>query len=211
MAEKDNKWLDVLSGKSKPNPQNNEEIEADQIREAIRSYEKSIGLSKITPDNSYFRFRQIMKSRESQKKTTTFLSKLKIYKWETIRIIAATATGIAIATLPTIQLATKGVESGSTANGYESSRADSIANFDTYKATQVINLISKNPIEESTRIYQLAIESNLEVSSKPVGLKMQLFITILDDKNTKANKLKELLDLKKDFSGSVTVIISRPK
>ena len=89
--------------------------------------------------------------------------------------------------------------------------ADSINNFDTYKATQVINLISKNPIEESTKIYQLATESNMEVSSKPVGLNMQLFITTFDDKNTKANKLKELLNLKKDFSGSVTVIISRAK
>ena len=208
MAEKDNKWLEVLSGKSKPNPKNNEEIEAAQIREAIGSYEKSIGLSKITPENSYFRFRQILKSRESQKKTTTFLSKLKIYKWETVRLIAATAAGIAIATLPTVQLATKGVES---ADRYENSRADSINNFDTYKATQVINLISKNPIEESTKIYQLATESNMEVSSKPVGLNMQLFITTFDDKNTKTNKLKELLHLKKDFSGSVTVIISRAK
>ena len=208
MAEKDNKWLEVLSGKSKPNPKNNEEIEAAQIREAIGSYEKSIGLSKITPENSYFRFRQILKSRESQKTTTTFLSKLKIYKWETVRLIAATAAGIAIATLPTVQLATKGVE---TADRYENSRADSINNFDTYKATQVINLISKNPIEESTKIYQLATESNMEVSSKPVGLNMQLFITTFDDKNTKTNKLKELLHLKKDFSGSVTVIISRAK
>ena len=208
MAEKDNKWLEVLSGKSKPNPKNNEEIEAAQLREAIGSYEKSIGLSKITPDNSYFRFRQILKSRESQKKTTTFLSKLKIYKWETVRLIAATAAGIAIATLPTVQLATKGVE---TADRYENSRADSVNNFDTYKATQVINLISKNPIEESTKIYQLATESNMEVSSKPVGLNMQLFITTFDDKNTKTNKLKELLHLKKDFSGSVTVIISRAK
>lgn len=208
MAEKDNKWLEVLSGKSKPNPKNNEEIEAAQIREAIESYEKSIGLSKITPENSYFRFRQILKSQESQKKTTTFLSKLKIYKWETVRLIAATAAGIAIATLPTVQLATKGVE---TADRYENSRADSINNFDTYKATQVINLISKNPIEESTKIYQLATESNMEVSSKPVGLNIQLFITTFDDKNTKTNKLKELLHLKKDFSGSVTVIISRAK
>ena len=208
MAEKDNKWLEVLSGKSKPNPKNNEEIEAAQIREAIGSYEKSIGLSKITPENSYFRFRQILKSWESQKTTTTFLSKLKIYKWETVRLIAATAAGIAIATLPTVQLATKGVE---TADRYENSRADSINNFDTYKATQVINLISKNPIEESTKIYQLATESNMEVSSKPVGLNMQLFITTFDDKNTKTNKLKELLHLKKDFSGSVTVIISRAK
>jgi len=208
MAEKDNKWLEVLSGKSKPNSKNNEEIEASQLREAIGSYEKSIGLSKITPDNSYFRFRQILKSREPQKKTTTFLSKLKIYKWETVRLIAATSAGIAIATLPTVQLATKGVES---ADGYENSRADSINNFDTYKATQVIKLISKNPVEESTKIYQLATESNMEVSSKPVGLNMQLFITTFDDKNTKANKLKELLNLKKDFSGSVTVIISRAK
>lgn len=211
MAEKDNKWLEVLSGKSKPNPNNNEEIEAAQLREAIGSYEKSIGLSKITPDNSYFRFRQIMKSRESQKKTTTFLSKLKIYKWETVRLIAATAAGIAIATLPTVQLATKGVESGSPVDGYENSRADSITNFDTYKATQVVNLISKNPIEESAKIYQLATESNMQVSSKPVGLKMQLFITTFEEKNIKANKLKELLNLKKDFSGSVTVIISKAK
>ena len=211
MAEKDDKWLEVLSGKSKPNPKNNEEIEAAQLREAIGSYEKSIGLSKITPDNSYFRFRQILKSRESQKKTTTFISKLKIYKWETIRLIAATAAGIAIATLPTVQLATKGVESGSPVDGYENSRTDSNTNFDTFKATQVINLISKNPIEESTKIYQLATESNMEVSSKPVGLNMQLFITTFDDKNTKANKLKELLNLKKDFSGSVTIIISRAK
>ncbi len=208
MGEKDNKWFEVLSGKSKPNPKNKDEIEAAQLREAIGSYEKSIGLSKITPENSYFRFRQILKSRESQKKTTTFLSKLKIYKWETVRLIAATAAGIAIATLPTVQLATKGVE---TAVRYENSRADSINNFDTYKATQVINLISKNPIEESTKIYQLATESNMEVSSKPVGLNMQLFISTFDDKNTKTNKLKELLHLKKDFSGSVTVIISRAK
>ena len=75
----------------------------------------------------------------------------------------------------------------------------------------MMNLISKNPIEESTKIYQLATESNMEVSSKLVGLNMQLFITTFDDKNTKTNKLKELLNLKKDFSGSVTVIISRAK
>jgi len=211
MAEKDNKWLEILSGKSKPNLKNKDEVEAAQLREAIGTYEKSIGLDKITPENSYFRFQQILKSRKSQKKTTTFISKLKIYKWETIRLIAATAAGIAIATLPTVQLATKGVESGSPVDGYENSRTDSNTNFDTFKATQVINLISKNPIEESTKIYQLATESNMEVSSKPVGLNMQLFITTFDDKNTKTNKLKELLHLKKDFSGSVTVIISRAK
>ena len=58
MAEKENKWFEVLSGKSKPNPKNKDEVEAAQLREAIGSYEKSIGLSKITPDNSYFRFQQ---------------------------------------------------------------------------------------------------------------------------------------------------------
>lgn len=205
---KEDKWIEVLSGKRTPNPKNKDEIEASYLREAIGSYEKKIGLDNPNPEFSFYRFEQLLKEKDQHMASTGFINKLKQYKWETVRLIAATAAGIAIATLPTVQLATKGVES---ADRYENSRADSINNFDTYKATQVINLISKNPIEESTKIYQLATESNMEVSSKPVGLNMQLFITTFDDKNTKTNKLKELLHLKKDFSGSVTVIISRAK
>jgi hypothetical protein len=208
---KEDKWIEVLSGKSKPNPKNKDEIEASYLREAIGSYEKKIGLNNPNPEFSFYRFEQLLKEKDQHKASTGFINKLKHYKWETLRLIAATAAGIAIATLPTVQLATKGVESASPVDRYENSRADSITDFDTFKATQVINLISKNPIEESTKIYQLASESNMEVSSKPVGLNMQLFITTFDDKNTKANKLKELLNLKKDFSGSVTIIISRAK
>ena len=205
---KEDKWIEVLSGKRTPNLKNKDEIEASYLREAIGSYEKKIGLNNPNPEFSFYRFEQLLKEKDQHRASAGFINKLKHFKWETLRIIAATATGIAIATLPTVQMATKGVE---TADGYENSRADSINNIDTYKATQVINLISKNPIEESIKIYQLATESNMEVSSKPVGLNMQLFITTFDDKNTKANKLKELLNLKKDFSGSVTVIISRAK
>ena len=67
MAEKDNKWIEILSGKSKPNPKNKDEVEAAKLRDAIGSYEESIGLNKITPENSYIRFQEFQKANELEK------------------------------------------------------------------------------------------------------------------------------------------------
>ena len=105
---KEDKWIEVLSGKRTPNPKNKDEIEASYLREAIGSYEKKIGLNNPNPEFSFYRFEQLLKEKDQHKASTGFLNKLKLYKWETLRLIAATATGIAIATLPTAQLATKG-------------------------------------------------------------------------------------------------------
>jgi len=108
---KEDKWIEVLSGKSKPNPKKKDEIEASYLREAIGSYEKKIGLNNPNPEFSFYRFEQLLKEKDQHKASTGFINKLKHYKWETLRLIAATATGIAIATLPTAQLATKGGDS----------------------------------------------------------------------------------------------------
>jgi len=108
---KEDKWIEVLSGKSTPNPKNKDEIEASYLREAIGSYEKKIGLNNPNPEFSFYRFEQLLKEKDQRKASTGFINKLKHYKWETLRLIAATATGIAIATLPTAQLATKGGDS----------------------------------------------------------------------------------------------------
>jgi hypothetical protein len=105
---KEDKWIEVLSGKRTPNPKNKDEIEASYLREAIGSYEKKIGLNNPNPEFSFYRFEQLLKEKDQHKASTGFINKLKHYKWETLRLIAATATGIAIATLPTVQMATKG-------------------------------------------------------------------------------------------------------
>ena len=105
---KEDKWIEVLSGKRTPNPKNKDEIETSYLREAIGSYEKKIGLNNPNPEFSFYRFEQLLKEKDQHKASTGFINKLKHYKWETLRLIAATATGIAIATLPTAQLATKG-------------------------------------------------------------------------------------------------------
>ena len=63
---KDNRWIEVLSGRRKSNKKNPEEIEAAHLREAIHNYEKDIGLDKISPENSYFRFKQVKDSKKSE-------------------------------------------------------------------------------------------------------------------------------------------------
>ena len=63
---KDNRWIEILSGRRKSNKKNPEEIEAAKLREAIHNYEKDIGLDKISPENSYFRFKQLKDSKKSE-------------------------------------------------------------------------------------------------------------------------------------------------
>ena len=196
MAEKD-KWFEILSGKSNPNPKNRDEVEAAQLREAIGSYENSIGLNKITPENSYFRFKQKLKAREQQKTTSGFMSKLKQYKWETARLIAATAAGIAIATLPTVQMATRG---GSESNVTQTTYVEEIASE--------VKLVDKNPLSLSQEIIDKCITAKLDVkmiNSK----KTQLIIYNLKPNEKKQIPIKAILNLNNNAAGNIKVIILR--
>ena len=97
---KDNRWIEILSGRRKSNKKNPEEIEAAQLREAIHNYEKDIGLDKISPENSYFRFKQLKDSKKSkvnEQKKNKFYSRLLAYvknKIQAIRLIFVFILGV---------------------------------------------------------------------------------------------------------------------
>ena len=200
MAKKDNKWFEILSGKSKPNLKNKDEVEAAQLREAIGSYEKSIGLDKITPENSYFRFQQLLKASQPQKIKTGLMSKLKQYKWETARLIAATAAGIAIATLPTVQMATRGDS--------ESSWQKIIKPFSS--SSEIINneiiLTDKNPFALSKEIINSCIKANVSVKILNEK-KLTLVIYDLHAMNENEVGLKAILKIENNAHGNIKVII----
>ena len=97
---KDNRWIEILSGRRKPNKGNRDEIEATHLREAIHNYEKDIGLDKITPENSYFRFEQLKDSKKSkvnEQEKNKLYSRLFAYvknKIQTIRLIFVFILGV---------------------------------------------------------------------------------------------------------------------
>jgi hypothetical protein len=97
---KDIKWIEVLSGRRKPNKKNHDELEAFQLREAIHNYEKDIGLNKITAENSYFRFekvRDLKKSKTVEQEKDKLHSRLLAYfknKLQAIRLIFVFILGV---------------------------------------------------------------------------------------------------------------------
>ena len=206
MAEKENKWFEVLSGKSKPNPKNKDEVEAAQLREAIESYEKSIGLSKITPDNSYFRFQQLLKASQPQKATTGFMNKLKQYKWETARLIAATATGIAIATLPAVQMATRGDSESilQTLNTYIKNKI----NKEEVAPTLILRIKEKNPILKIREISEMASLETLTYRVETASDNRSITIYGLIANSEKQEIFKISLGIPPKTDGAVTIVIT---
>jgi len=206
MAEKENKWFEVLSGKSKPNPKNKDEVEAAQLREAIGSYEKSIGLSKITPDNSYFRFQQLLKASQPQKATTGFMNKLKQYKWETARLIAATATGIAIATLPAVQMATRGDSESilQTLNTYIKNKI----NKEEVAPTLILRIKEKNPILKIREISEMASLEKLTYRVETASDNRSITIYGLIANSEKQEIFKISLGIPPKTDGAVTIVIT---
>jgi hypothetical protein len=97
---KDNRWIEILSGRKKPNKKNHDELEAAHLREAIHNYEKDIGLDKITSENSYFRFKQLKDSKKTKAheiENNKFYFKLLAYlkkKIQAIRLIFVFILGI---------------------------------------------------------------------------------------------------------------------
>jgi hypothetical protein len=207
MAEKDNKWFEVISGKSKPNPKNKDEIEAAQLREAIGSYEKSIGLSKITPDNSYFRFQQLLKASHHQKASIGFIGKLKKYRWETARIIAATAAGIVIATLPTVQMATRG-GSESVLESLNTYLKNKINKEDT-APTLILKIKEKNPILKIREISEMASLEKLtyKVETTDATSSITIYGLVADSEKQETFKISVGIPPKTD--GAVTLIITK--
>jgi hypothetical protein len=207
MAEKENKWFEVLSGKSKPNPKNKDEVEAAQLREAIGSYEKSIGLSKITPDNSYFRFQQLLKASQPQKATTGFMNKLKQYKWETARLIAATATGIAIATLPTVQMATRGNSESilQTLNAYIKNKI----NKEEIAPTLILKIKEKNPILKIREISEMASLEKLTYRVETTSNNSSITVYGLIADSEKQEIFKISLGIPPKTDGAVTIVITK--
>lgn len=207
MGEKDNKWFEVLSGKSKPNPKNKDEIEAAQLREAIGSYEKSIGLSKITPDNSYFRFQQLLKATQPQKAKTGFMNKLKQFKWETARLIAATATGIAIATLPTVQIATRGYSESilQTLNTYIKTKI----NKEEIAPTLILNIKERNPILRIRQISEMASHEKLTYKVETTDNNSSITIYGLIANSEKQETFKIGVGISSKTDGAVTIVITK--
>ena len=97
---KDNRWIEILSGRRKSTKKNTEEIEAAHLREAIHNYEKDIGLDKISPENSYFRFKQLKDSKKSkvnERVKNSYYSRLLTYvknKIQAIRLIFVFILGV---------------------------------------------------------------------------------------------------------------------
>ena len=202
MTEEKEKWLEVLSGRAIANPTNEEEVEAAKLREAIGAYEQGIGLNKITADNSYFRFQQLMKASNTQRASSSFLNKLKKYKWETLRLIAATATGIAIATLPTMQLATtRGEESVSIWNNFSH-----LFNTADEAIKTEITLHDNNPLNLSREIIFSCISVGVEVKVKNDN-QITLIVYNLKSLDEKQIPLKAVLGLSDKAEGNVKVTI----
>ncbi len=201
MAKEENRWLEVLSGQTKPNPKNNDEIEAAQLREAIGSYEKSIGLSKITPDNSYFRFQQILKSRESQKKTSTAETDNKSKK-ELFKLSLTALISLLIGTMLPLHMATRGNNDGFLDNIPKLFSSQLVLEEEiNYKDT----IKKSNPIESSNKIISTAIDEKLEVR---VFKDRDIKLIIYGLKKNKNITLRSMIGVSNTIEGNIEITIS---
>jgi hypothetical protein len=203
---KEDKWIEVLSGKSKPNPKNKDEIEASYLREAIGSYEKKIGLNNPNPEFSFYRFEQLLKEKDQHKASTGFINKLKHYKWETARLIAATATGIAIATLPTLQMATMGDSEYilQTLNTYIKNKI----NKEEVAPTLILKIKEKNPILKIREISEMASLEKLTYRVETASDNRSITVYGLIANSEKQEIFKISLGIPPKTDGAVTIVIT---
>jgi len=211
---KEDKWITILSGKAKPNIKNKDEQEAAQLREAIGSYEKDIGLDKISSENSYFRFQQLKKLQKIQKNESTedsvksFFVKQAAY----IKTLVAITAGILIGLTPVLQ---ETVRSGS-----DSLYSNVVSYLKSHSSTEVISkeiiLEMNEPISESRLITESAISMGMTVirSEKIEGNeKIQILIIKgfkkFDDKQ--AQYLKPKLNLEGRDEGNIKIVIKKIK
>jgi hypothetical protein len=203
---KEDKWIEVLSGKSTPNPKNKDEIEASYLREAIGSYEKKIGLNNPNPEFSFYRFEQLLKEKDQRKASTGFINKLKHYKWETVRLIAATATGIAIATLPAVQMATRGDSESilQTLNTYIKNKI----NKEEVAPTLILRIKEKNPILKIREISEMASLEKLTYRVETASDNRSITIYGLIANSEKQEIFKISLGIPPKTDGAVTIVIT---
>ena len=204
---KEDKWIEVLSGKRTPNPKNNDEIEASYLREAIGSYEKKIGLDNPNPEFSFYRFEQLLKEKDQHMASTGFINKLKHYKWETLRIIAATATGIAIATLPTVQMATRGDSESilQTLNTYIKNKI----NKEEVAPTLILKIKEKNPILKIREISEIASLEKLTYRVETASNSQSITVYGLIANSEKQEIFKISLGIPSKTDGAVTIVITK--
>ena len=204
---KEDKWIEVLSGKRTPNPKNKDEIEASYLREAIGSYEKKIGLDNPNPEFSFYRFEQLLKEKDQHMASTGFINKLKHYKWETLRIIAATATGIAIATLPTVQMATRGDSESilQTLNTYIKNKI----NKEEVAPTLILKIKEKNPILKIREISEIASLEKLTYRVETASNSQSITVYGLIANSEKQEIFKISLGIPSKTDGAVTIVITK--
>ena len=211
---KEDTWIKILSGKAKPNIKNKDEQEAAQLREAISSYEKEIGLDKISPENSYFRFQQLKKLQKMQENKSavspikSFFTKQVAY----IKTLVTIAVGILIGLTPVLQ---QTVRSGS-----DSLYSNVVSFLKSHSAEDVISreiTLEKNePITESRLITESAISLGMTViRSEKIDGNEKIQILIIkgfkkfDDKQ--AEYLKPKLNLEGRDEGNIKLVIRKSK
>ena len=211
---KEDKWIKILSGKAKPSIKNKDEQEAAQLREAISSYEKEIGLDKISQENSYFRFQQLKKLQKIQENksavspTKSFFVRQVAY----IKTLATITAGILIGLTPVLQ---ETVRSGS-----DSLYSNIVSYLKSHSSTEVVSkeiiLEMNEPISESRLITESAISMGMTViRSEKIEGKEKIQILIIkgfkkfDDKQ--AEYLKPKLNLEGRDEGNIKLVIRKNK
>jgi hypothetical protein len=211
---REDKWIKILSGKAKPNTKNKEEQEAAQLREAISSYEKDIGLDKISPENSYFRFQQLKKLQKMRKNESTENSAKSFFVRQVayIKTLVAITAGILIGLTPVLQ---ETVRSGS-----DSLYSNLVSYLKSNSSTEVVSkeiiLEMNEPISESRLITESAISMGMTViRSEKIEGKEKIQILIIkgfkkfDDKQ--AEYLKPKLNLEGRDEGNIKLVIRKNK
>lgn len=235
---KEDKWIEVLSGRSKPNPKNKDEIEASYLREAIGSYEKKIGLDNPNPELSFARFEQLLKEEDEAltKKNSTFnqasfertknalesstllqkeigLTKSFFTKQVSyIKTLASIVVGILIGLTPVFQQTVRNASDSLYSNVVSFLKSHSAAD----DISREIFLEKNEPISESRLITESAISLGMTVirSEKLEGKeKVQILIIKgfkkFDEKQ--AEYLKPKLDLEGRDEGNIKFVIRKKK
>jgi hypothetical protein len=164
------------------------------LAKSFAKHNLKLGIRREVPD--YLKISFAKKVEKLGNKASFFNINWKIYS---ASIVSAASVGFVIARLTLIpaEIGIKGLESNYSQN-------------QTYEATKVIELKSQDIKGQSLEIIQKGLDAHLEVKSQMIGSKYQIFINALSSNNNKLEQqLKKTLNLDDNFSGSVTVIISK--
>lgn len=214
-------WMHIIRGKVNPDLNDSEGKDAKMLRNAFLTYERKKAIESIDTSRKFEEFsqelaamRQANISRPHNLKESSsrldlsanikqLSTKFNQYKWETIRLIAATATGIALASVPVMQMTTRGSESDSVLKKFTH-----IFNAQTEPVINESTLTNDNPLSLSQEIINSCIKAKLEV--KVLNDKeITLIIYDLHSMNENEVGLKLKLNVNQNVHGNIKVVIKK--